>query len=126
MLENPLHVGDRAIGTTGCSSGSVEAAGAILYTAEVAFGERHFEVTRGRAIRGIYSCGRRARSGTRENALNLLMQRLPAEAKYIAWIDADVSSVVRIGRRKRCSFCSTTMCCRCSVMRRMWGQIMSR
>jgi hypothetical protein len=26
----------------------------------------------------------------KENALNLLIQRLPAEAKYVAWIDADV------------------------------------
>jgi hypothetical protein len=66
-----------------------EAAGAVLHTAEVAFGERHFEVTRPgdplhlqlRTTSEIWH---------KENALNLLMQRLPADAKYVAWVDADV------------------------------------
>lgn len=66
-----------------------EAAGAILYTAEIAFGERHFEVTRPDDPRHL-QLRTTSEIWHKENALNLLMQRLPADAKYVAWIDADV------------------------------------
>jgi len=65
------------------------AAGAILYTAEVAFGERQFEVTQAANPRRLQL--RTAHEiWHKENALNLLIQRLPTDAKYVAWIDADV------------------------------------
>ena len=66
-----------------------EAAGAILHTAEVAFGERHFEVTRADHPRHL-QLRTSSEIWHKENALNLLMQRLPADAKYVAWVDADV------------------------------------
>jgi hypothetical protein len=63
--------------------------GAILYTVEVAFGGRDFEVTQPDNPRHL-----QLRTSTelwhKENALNLLMARLPADWKYVAWIDADV------------------------------------
>lgn len=66
-----------------------EAAGAILYTAEVAFGDRHFEVTQPGNPRHL-QLRTNCEIWHKENALNLLIQRLPPEAKYIAWIDADI------------------------------------
>lgn len=68
----------------------VEDAGAILYTAEVAFGDRPFEVTERNNPRHL-----QVRTNDelwhKENAMNLIMARLPEDAKYIAWIDADVT-----------------------------------
>ena len=65
-------------------------AGAILYTAEMAFGGREFEVTDSNNPRHV-----QVRSSHelwhKENLLNLAISRLPADAKYIAWIDADVA-----------------------------------
>jgi hypothetical protein len=66
-----------------------EAAGAILHTAEVAFGERHFEVTRANDPRHL-QLRTTSEIWHKENALNLLIQRLPADAKYVAWVDADL------------------------------------
>lgn len=70
----------------------VEGAGALLYTTEIAFGERQFEITASDNPRHL-----QLRSSHelwhKENALNLLINRLPPEAKYIAWIDADVKFV---------------------------------
>jgi len=66
-----------------------ETSGAILYTCEIAFGGRDFEITEPNNPRHL-----QLRASTelwqKENALNLLGQRLPPEAKYLAWIDADV------------------------------------
>jgi hypothetical protein len=70
----------------------VEKAGAILYTVEVAFGDRHFEVTDPSNPRHLQL---RARDNQeiwlKENSLNLLIERLPSDWRYVAWIDADVS-----------------------------------
>jgi hypothetical protein len=88
MLENPLRWRNRYANYHTFES-MVERSGAILYTAEVAFGDRHFEVTEPENPRHLQL---RAYSELwrKENALNLAIQRLPADAKYIAWIDADV------------------------------------
>jgi hypothetical protein len=68
----------------------VSASGGELYTAEVAFGGRPFEATekdnpRHLQLRSDYEffC--------KENALNLLVQRLPEDWQAVAWIDADVT-----------------------------------
>lgn len=68
----------------------VEEAGAILYTAEVTFGERFPAVTDSTNPKHI-----QIRTSNefwmKENILNLIMNRLPADWKYVAWIDADVT-----------------------------------
>ena len=88
MLENPLRWRSR-YWNYWMFERECEAAGAILYTAEVAFGERHFEVTQAGNPRHL-QLRTASEIWHKENALNLLMQRLPTEAKYVAWIDADV------------------------------------
>jgi hypothetical protein len=88
MLENPLRWRSR-YWNYWMFERECEAAGAILHTAEVAFGERHFEVTQPGNPRHL-QLRTTSEIWHKENALNLLMQRLPAEAKYVAWIDADV------------------------------------
>jgi hypothetical protein len=64
--------------------------GAILYTVELALRDRHFEITDYANPRHI-----QLRSPSvlwhKENLLNVAMRRLPADAEYIAWIDADVT-----------------------------------
>ena len=68
----------------------VEDAGAILYTIEAAFGDREFEVTTPENPRHIQvrTCDE---IWHKENLINLAIQRLPLEAKYVAWIDADMT-----------------------------------
>ena len=72
----------------------VAKSGAILYTVEIAFGDRHFEIT---DQNNPHHLQLRAADNQeiwlKENSLNLLINRLPAQAQYIAWIDADVSFV---------------------------------
>ena len=70
----------------------VAEAGAILYTVEVAFGERDFAVTMPDNPRHL-QLRTRSEFFLKENALNLLMARLPLDAAYIAWIDADIKFV---------------------------------
>jgi hypothetical protein len=69
----------------------IEKSGAILYTAEIAWGDRHFEVTQPYNPRHLQL---RAKDNQeiwlKENSLNLLINRLPTDAKYIAVVDADV------------------------------------
>jgi hypothetical protein len=65
-------------------------AGAILYTVEVAFGDRKFAVTEAGNPRHI-QLRTRHEIWIKENALNLAIQRLPLDWQYVAWIDADVS-----------------------------------
>jgi hypothetical protein len=66
--------------------------GAILYTIELAFQDREFEITHAGNPRHI-----QVRSTSelwhKENLLNLLIQRLPPDWKYVAWIDADIEFV---------------------------------
>jgi hypothetical protein len=63
--------------------------GAILYTIELALRDRHHEITDPDNPRHI-----QLRSPEilwhKENLLNLAIRRLPADAEYVAWIDADV------------------------------------
>ena len=70
----------------------VKQAGATLTIVEVAFGERPFEVTQPNNINHV-----QLRTNTelwhKENAINLGINRLPMDAKYIAWVDADVEFV---------------------------------
>ena len=91
MLHNPLRFRSRYWNYE-MFEDHVECAGAVLYTAEVAFGNRHFEITDPNNPHHL-----QLRSGNeiwlKENALNLLINRLPHEAKYIAWIDADIKFV---------------------------------
>lgn len=69
----------------------VEKSGAILYTAEICFGQREFEVTDSSNPRHLQL---RAKDNQeiwlKENSLNLLLERLPKDWKYVAWIDSDV------------------------------------
>lgn len=66
----------------------VAESGAILYTVEIAFGEREF----------VEPCGPRylklrttSELWHKENALNLLVSHLPLDWKYVATVDADIA-----------------------------------
>lgn len=63
--------------------------GVVLWTAEAAFGERSFAVTR---ADHPYDFQFRTTSEIwhKEDLINLAAQRLPHDWQYIAWIDADV------------------------------------
>lgn len=67
----------------------VEDAGAILYTVEMAFGDRPHAVTDSRNPRHL-----QLRSyfelWHKENMLNLIIHKLPSDWEYVAWVDADV------------------------------------
>lgn len=69
-----------------------EKAGVILYTAEISFGEREFEITDANNPKHLQL---RAKDNQelwlKENALNLLIERLPSDWKYVAWLDSDIS-----------------------------------
>jgi hypothetical protein len=67
----------------------VEKSGAILYTAEVAFGDREFEITDPNNPQHLQLRSRHE-VWLKENTLNLVINRLPKDWKYVAWIDADV------------------------------------
>lgn len=61
----------------------------VPWLVEIAFGEREFtmadpENPRHLRLRGNHEIW------SKENALNLLAQRLPEDAKYLAWVDADL------------------------------------
>jgi len=67
----------------------VQASGAELWTAEIAFGDHFYEVTYRddpHHLRLRTDC----ELWNKEGAINLLIQRLPEDAEYIAWLDADV------------------------------------
>ena len=66
--------------------------GAILYTVEMAFGGRPFEVTNANNLQHIQVRGTNE-LWHKENLLNIGISRLPANAKFIALIDADISFV---------------------------------
>lgn len=63
-------------------------AGAVLYTLEIAFGARAFAITDASNPRHV-----QLRTWTelwfKENAINLLVARMPPEAQWIAYVDAD-------------------------------------
>lgn len=88
MLSNPLRYRNRYSNYWRFEN-QVNAAGAELYTVELAFGERHFEITEPNNPKHL-QLRTSHELWHKENALNLLIQRLPTDAKYVAWIDADV------------------------------------
>ncbi|WP_428485585.1 hypothetical protein [Rhodopila sp.] len=63
--------------------------GAVLYTVEAAYGDRAFEITDAANPHHL-----RLRTNHelwhKENLINIGVSRLPADWKYVAWIDADV------------------------------------
>jgi hypothetical protein len=66
----------------------VHEAGAILYVVEIAFGDRDFSVTSPQnphhlQLRSFHELW------LKERAINLCVQRLPQDWKYVAWIDGD-------------------------------------
>lgn len=63
-------------------------AGAVLYTIEVAFGDRDFVVTKPDDPRNI-QLRTRHELWLKENMINLAVARLPQDWKYVAWVDAD-------------------------------------
>lgn len=65
-------------------------AGAILLTVELAFRDRHFEVTEPGNPFHI-QLRSPAEVWHKENLLNIGLSRLPADCEYVAWVDADVS-----------------------------------
>src|SRR5581483_2347339 len=66
----------------------VACAGAILYTVEVAFGDRDFAVTQACNPRHL-QLRTKSELWLKEAAINLMVQQLPRDWKYVAWIDAD-------------------------------------
>ncbi len=68
----------------------VEASGAQLWVVEVAFADREFAVTQADNPQHL-QLRTNSELWHKESALQLLIQRLPPIAKYIAWVDADVS-----------------------------------
>ena len=64
-------------------------AGAVLYTVEAAYGDRDFEIT---DAANPYHIRLRTSHEVwhKENLINIGVSRLPADWKYVAWIDADV------------------------------------
>jgi hypothetical protein len=65
-------------------------AGAILHTIEMAFGDRPHEIVSNSDHRHILVRSHHE-LWHKENLLNIAISRLPAEAQYIAWIDADIA-----------------------------------
>ncbi len=67
----------------------VQDAGALLWTVETAFGRRPFEVAHYGHHRHI-QLRTRHELWHKENMINLAIQHLPQNWKYVAWVDADV------------------------------------
>jgi hypothetical protein len=65
-------------------------AGATLITIEAAYGEREFEIT-GPANPNHIRLRTHHELWHKENLINLAVARLPADWRYLAWIDADVT-----------------------------------
>lgn len=71
---------------------NMEESGVVLYTTECAFGDRSFEVT---DTNNPYHIQLRTphELWLKENLINLAMQRIPSEVKYIGWIDSDLTFI---------------------------------
>jgi hypothetical protein len=67
----------------------MEECGIKLWTVEVAFGHREFEVTRSDCEHDL-QLRTHGELWHKENALNLLVERLPTDWKSLAWVDADI------------------------------------
>jgi hypothetical protein len=70
----------------------MQQSGVILYTVELAYGERPFEITDAANPCHIQVRGEQE-FWHKENLMNIGLSRLPDSAKYVAWIDADISFV---------------------------------
>jgi hypothetical protein len=66
--------------------------GAKLYVIEGAFGDRDFEVTDPANSRHI-QIRTESELWHKENLINIAISRLPADWKYVAWIDGDIDFV---------------------------------
>ena len=66
-----------------------ENTGAILYTVEVAFGEREFAAAH-LGLPNYIPLRTSHELWLKENAINLGVSRLPNDWSYVAWIDADI------------------------------------
>lgn len=66
----------------------MEASGANLWTVEIAFGDRPFEITTG--LRQEIQFRSFDEIWHKENMINLAMARLPHNWEYVAWVDADI------------------------------------
>ena len=89
MIYNPVRYKSRHRLYNGFAK-HVEDSGAKLFTCEVQFGGREFEVTE---AGNPYHLQLRTDNELwlKENALNLMISRVPLDFNYIAWIDADVT-----------------------------------
>lgn len=63
---------------------------AVLYTVEMAFGDRPFVVT-GSANSQHIQLRSKTELWHKENMINLGIQRLPIDWEYVAWVDADIT-----------------------------------
>ncbi len=70
----------------------MEESGAILYTVEMAFGGREFEITDPDNPRHVQVRGPHV-LWYKENLINIGITRLPADWQCVAWIDSDVKFV---------------------------------
>jgi hypothetical protein len=68
----------------------VEEAGAILYTVELAFGERPYAVTCSDNPRH-FQFRTSHELWHKENLIRLAFARMPLDSEYLAWVDADVA-----------------------------------
>lgn len=68
----------------------IKHSGAILYTVEIGFGDREFQLV-AEHDETIIRLQTNHELWHKENALNIALSRLPFDWKYVAWIDADVS-----------------------------------
>lgn len=93
MLENPLRWRVRYQNYSNFER-MVEESGALLYTVEVAFENRAFEVTDEDNPRHL-QLRTKCEFWHKENALNLLAQRLPADWNKLAVLDADIEFAKR-------------------------------
>src|SRR6185312_3537276 len=64
--------------------------GVNFWTCELAFGKRPWEVVQPGDPLGL-PLRTSSELWHKENALNLLVQRLPADWQYVAWVDADIA-----------------------------------
>jgi hypothetical protein len=67
-------------------------AGAILITVEAAFADREFKVTDSSNPHHV-QVRTKHEVWNKENLINIGIQRLPSDWKYVAWVDADVMFV---------------------------------
>lgn len=70
----------------------VSYSGAILYTVEVAFGDREFVITQPDNQQHL-QLRTTDELWVKEKAINLGVQHIPLDWKYVAWIDADIDFV---------------------------------